>query len=124
MIRYIVTGLGLVIAAVAAVAEFAPSESRRLAGLDDSFNESMERVRQGAAVQEDDLSSYGCYELGLLRNAAYARHGRVFEKPEYRDYFARQPWYRPDPAFSDSRDMTYEDRANVRRITGAEERCR
>jgi hypothetical protein len=123
MIRHIVAGLGLVIAAVAAVAEFAPTESRRLAGLDESFNESLERVRQGTPVQEDDLSSYGCYELGLLRNTAYARHGRVFEKPEFRDFFLQKSWYRPNPAFSEA-SMTYEDRANVRRITGAEDRCR
>lgn len=122
MIRHIVAGLGLAIAAVAAVAEFAPSESRRLAGLDETFEGSLERVRTGSAVQEDDLPSYGCHELGLLRNAAYARHGRVFEKPEYREFFLRKSWYRPDAAFSDAR-LTYEDRANIRRITGAEERC-
>jgi len=38
----------------------------------------------------------------LLRDEIYARHGRVFKNKASQAYFAAMPWYKPNPAFSES----------------------
>jgi hypothetical protein len=35
----------------------------------------------------------------VLRNLPFARRGYVFKSPELQDYFKRQKWYWPDPAY-------------------------
>jgi hypothetical protein len=30
-----------------------------------------------------------------MRNEIYARHGWIFRRPDLRNYFESQPWYRP-----------------------------
>ena len=35
------------------------------------------------------------WELDLLRNEPYARHGYKFERKDLAAYFASQPWYKP-----------------------------
>ncbi len=50
-----------------------------------------------------DLRGYTNWELTLMRNEIYARHGRPFRNPHIRQYFAKQSWYSPDPAFSERR---------------------
>ena len=42
-----------------------------------------------------DLNDRSSEELRLMRNTIYARVGREFKDPDLRDYFAKQPWYRP-----------------------------
>ena len=32
-------------------------------------------------------------DMQMAINEIYARHGRIFETPEIRDYFTAQPWY-------------------------------
>lgn len=41
-------------------------------------------------------------ELALLRNEIYARHGYVFNLEEYKTYFNRKSWYRPNEYFDES----------------------
>lgn len=41
-------------------------------------------------------------ELGFLRNEIYARYGRPFKTPAYRDYFLAQAWYREIPGYTDA----------------------
>ena len=41
-------------------------------------------------------------ELALLRNEIYARHGYVFNLEEYKTYFNRKSWYRPNDYFDES----------------------
>lgn len=40
-------------------------------------------------------------DLRVLRNEIYARHGRIFKDKKLQEYFAAQPWYRPNPDFKD-----------------------
>lgn len=35
------------------------------------------------------------WELRIMRNEIYARHGYIFKLPELRDYFMKQSWYVP-----------------------------
>ena len=51
-------------------------------------------------VTEDDLEGRSAAELRLMRNTLFARKGHVFEDPQLREYFQRQPWYRPRPGSS------------------------
>ena len=46
-------------------------------------------------MESGDLNDRSSEELRLMRNTIYARAGREFKDPDLRDYFARQPWYRP-----------------------------
>jgi hypothetical protein len=46
-------------------------------------------------IQDNDLWNLPLRELELMRNEIYARHGWVFHRQDLRDYFGRQPWYRP-----------------------------
>jgi serine/threonine protein kinase, bacterial len=43
----------------------------------------------------DDLSRLSRWELDVLRNTIYARHGRRFHRADLQAYFDQQPWYRP-----------------------------
>ncbi|MBD1934784.1 protein kinase domain-containing protein [Funiculus sociatus] len=46
-------------------------------------------------VTDADLRGKNAYELDIMRNSIYARHGRKFLNKDLQDYFNRQPWYRP-----------------------------
>lgn len=46
-------------------------------------------------LTDADLDGRGADELRLMRNTIFARSGRTFEDRALRDYFSRQPWYRP-----------------------------
>ena len=47
--------------------------------------------------------SLEAWELVLMRNEIFARHGRPFRDPMLREYFSSRPWYHADPRFTDSR---------------------
>lgn len=45
---------------------------------------------------ESDPAYKSCFELQVMRNEIFARHGYIFKKnKEMREYFLRQSWYRP-----------------------------
>jgi len=70
----------------------------------------------------DDLAGKSSGELRRLRNEVYARHGRVFKDPALVEYFTAQPWYKPDPSFSESQ-LTDEDRVRLELIRAAEKKA-
>lgn len=43
----------------------------------------------------DDLTGKSPWELKVMRNEIYARHGYIFKNTELRDYFEKQAWYKP-----------------------------
>lgn len=45
------------------------------------------------AVTAQDLQSKSWWELTLMRNEIFARHGRRFQDPALADYFHNRPWY-------------------------------
>jgi serine/threonine-protein kinase len=59
------------------------------------------KVIGGTALAESDLTGLSPYELQLLRNAVFARHGRTFKTPELQRYFDSRSWYSPRSSYSD-----------------------
>jgi hypothetical protein len=49
-------------------------------------------------LNESELASKSCFELKIMRNEIYARHGYIFKTDDMRAYFSRQSWYRPSAA--------------------------
>ena len=52
---------------------------------------------QNVALTEDQLNGLSILELRILREEFYARHGKKFEQPGIRDYFAWRDWYKVAP---------------------------
>jgi hypothetical protein len=46
-------------------------------------------------ITEADLTGKSTWELDVMRNEIYARHGRRFARSDLQSYFSAQPWYRP-----------------------------
>ena len=49
----------------------------------------------GRLIHPGELWPLSLGELELMRNEIYARHGWIFNRPDLRNYFESQPWYRP-----------------------------
>jgi hypothetical protein len=70
-------------------------------------------------ITKQMLHGLSLYELRLLRNEIYARHGRSFQAPWLAQYFFSQPWYQPDDNFKDEQ-VTGSEKANVETIVAYE----
>jgi hypothetical protein len=64
-----------------------------------------------------DLEVRSLEELALMRNTIYARAGRAFKNPKLREYFEKQPWYRPTAS---ANKLSAIDAANIRTLTARE----
>jgi len=53
-------------------------------------------------LTKKDLEGKSAWELTLMRNEIYARHGRSFRRADLQKYFDGKPWYRRNPAYRDS----------------------
>ena len=60
-------------------------------------------------------------DLGRLRGIVFGRHGRIFKDREIRSYLEEQPWYKPNPNFSNSM-LNETERANLDLIRELEAR--
>jgi hypothetical protein len=72
-------------------------------------------------ISEQMLHGLSLYELRLLRNEVYARHGRSFQAPWLSQYFFSQPWYQPDDNFKDEQ-VTGSEKTNVETIVAYEKK--
>ncbi|HKP45054.1 MAG TPA: YARHG domain-containing protein [Pyrinomonadaceae bacterium] len=70
-------------------------------------------------ISEQMLHGLSLYELRLLRNEVYARHGRSFQAPWLSQYFYSQPWYQPDDNFKDEQ-VSGTEKTNVETIVAYE----
>ena len=66
----------------------------------------------GSRLSTADLKGMDKAQLRLLRNAVYARHGRMFASADLQALFGGQIWYKPNPGYSDDL-LTDTDRANI-----------
>lgn len=67
-------------------------------------------------LTEDELRGMTKEELRLARNEIYAKHGRIFESADLKDYFNSMEWYYPTiPAdqFNDSTILNQYEKANL-----------
>jgi YARHG domain-containing protein len=72
-------------------------------------------------ISEQMLHGLSLYELRLLRNEVYARHGRQFQAPWLSQYFFSQPWYQPNENFKDE-ELSGSDKQNVETIVAYEKK--
>lgn len=54
-------------------------------------------------AEDSLLGGYTNWELTVVRNEIYARHGRTFDNPHLRRHFTRQGWYHPRTGYSEGR---------------------
>jgi YARHG domain len=76
---------------------------------------------QDKLLSDTMLAHVRLYDLRILRNEVFARHGRRFQTPWLAEYFAEQPWYKPNPAFRES-DISEVEKANLKLIAAVEAR--
>jgi YARHG domain len=74
---------------------------------------------ENKAISASMLQGLSLYELRLLRNEIYARHGRQFQAQWLQQYFWSQPWYQPDENFKDE-ELSGPDKQNVETIVAYE----
>lgn len=60
------------------------------------------------------------WELRIMRNEIYARHGYIFKLPELREYFMKQSWYVP-VSEDVTNSLTPVEKENIELIKGYEE---
>ncbi len=53
-----------------------------------------------------------CADFDVMRNGIYAYYGRAFDTQKWKDYFAKQAWYKVNPAYSDAA-LSAEAKRNV-----------
>jgi hypothetical protein len=86
----------------------------------------------GRLIRPGELGSLSLGELELMRNEIYARHGWIFNRPDLRNYFESQPWYRPKGDLSNPEqsnrqveaELTPLERSNIRIIVSRERALR
>lgn len=83
-----------------------------------SFQSIESKILNGTLLSKADIAGFSQYELKLLRNTVYARHGRPFQTPELQRYFDGRSWYTSRNSYSNA-DLTANDQANVKLIQKA-----
>lgn len=61
-------------------------------------------------------------DVRKMRDAIYARHGKVFKDPWTQKYFASLDWYKPDPKYTDA-SLSVVERQNLVTIAAYEKRA-
>jgi hypothetical protein len=74
---------------------------------------------QSTPLSDSALRGLSLYDLRLLRNEVYARHGRRFETPWLRDFFKAEPWYDPRPEFTIA-ELSQTEKDNIKVIQSVE----
>ena len=86
----------------------------------------------GRLIRPGELGPLSLGELELMRNEIYARHGWIFNRPDLRNYFQSQPWYRAKGDLSNAEqtnrwveaELTPLERRNIRIIVYRENALR
>lgn len=76
---------------------------------------------QTTALTDSMLRGLSLYDLRVIRNEVYARHGRRFETPWLHAYFKDEAWYNPRPEFTIA-ELSEVEKNNVKLIQAAEAR--
>lgn len=87
-----------------------------------AFSKTFGLLWAGGKVEGQALDGLSPWELKILRNAIFARHGRTFESGMLSGFFHGYPGYKADPGYNDGR-ITPTDRTNADAIKAAEPRA-
>lgn len=74
------------------------------------------RIRKGWRVREHHIADLSCFDLGLMRNTIFARHGYDFSGTRIEGYYLSKWWYVRVPGLKGagaSRYLTRRDKKNV-----------
>lgn len=72
-------------------------------------------------LTDPDLQGASARQLELYRFEIHARRGRIFSRPDLSAHFEQQPWYRPNPSFSEA-DLSPVEARNFQFITDFQRR--
>lgn len=75
--------------------------------------------------EENKCMTYSKYELRIMRNAIFAKKGRMFNSSELQEYFSRFSWYQPRirPEEFDANNILSDSEKNlIKKITRCEKR--
>ena len=70
-------------------------------------------------LKKSDLENLDAAQLRLMRNAVYARHGRIFNSVDLQSLWECYTWYKPNPDYNDSM-LTKTDKMNLKLIQDME----
>jgi hypothetical protein len=76
---------------------------------------------QSKPLTDSLLRGLSLYDLRLLRNEVYARHGRRFQTPWLREYFKAEPWYASRAGFTIA-ELSETEKNNIKVIQAIEAR--
>jgi len=71
------------------------NSSKAEENLNSSGSESSYTDMSSVLLERSYLENKDEWELRIMRNEIFARHGYIFKLPELRDYFMKQSWYVP-----------------------------
>ena len=54
------------------------------------------------SIKQTQINSLSLEDLKLLRGVVFGRHGRIFKDADIKVYLEAQPWFTPNPEFSNS----------------------
>ena len=72
-------------------------------------------------LTKSEVELMNAAELALARNAIYARHGYQFNNTELREYFSKQPWFKPSDVKIDAIPFSQTELDNIRLIKAHEQ---
>ena len=77
-------------------------------------------IPEGKMLTEANLMGKSRWDLVLMRNEPYARHGYRFHEAKIYNYFAQQPWYHPDTGDEDKvyRRLSSLEKRNIEVLKG------
>ncbi|MCL2352189.1 MAG: YARHG domain-containing protein [Firmicutes bacterium] len=74
-------------------------------------------------LSQEEINSINPDLLRFARNEIFARHGYMFKRKVYREYFTAKSWYVPDPSYpGDFSVLSWDEASNVLRIKALEKR--
>ncbi|MBP5450872.1 MAG: YARHG domain-containing protein [Treponema sp.] len=71
------------------------------------------------ALKKSDIKDLTPAQLRLMRNAIYARHGRIFNSVDLQSLWECYTWYKPNPDYNDNM-LTKTDKKNLKLIQDIE----
>ena len=71
------------------------SSSKAEGNLNSSGGEGSYPDMSSVLLDRSYLETKDAWELRIMRNEIYARHGYIFKLPELNEYFMKQSWYKP-----------------------------
>ncbi|MEW5818699.1 MAG: YARHG domain-containing protein [Cyanobacteriota bacterium] len=80
---------------------FEPSAENETGYFMITFKKNWIPIIKSRLLTEEDLKDLSEWDLKVLRNEIYARHGRPFKSESLKSYFGSFDWYKESPSFSD-----------------------